>query len=83
MMKLLIEAGADINKQTAGFNDITALVAAVGARNNAAEMLSVLLEAGADVNIKTRDGKRAIDFARNNASLAGTEPFLRLVKASR
>lgn len=79
-VKILINAGADVNLQ--GYENRTALMDAVNSRYPQPEVIIALLDAGANVNIKDRRGKRAIDYARENEKLAGTDAFLRLVKAS-
>ena len=54
--KMLIEAGADVNKQ---YNDgMTALYKA--AENGHNDIAKILIEAGADVNIQDKDGLKPL-----------------------
>ena len=60
--KILIEAGADVNKQDKDWE--TALYrAAVNGHNDIAK---ILIEAGADVNIQDKDGQTALSRAAWN-----------------
>ena len=46
----------------------------VAAYNNPnPEVLTVLLEAGADAKAKSNEGKTALDYARENEALKGTQ----------
>ena len=47
------------------------------------EVLNVLLKAGADVNEKDKNGRRAVDYARGNKRLAGTDALKRLEELSK
>jgi hypothetical protein len=46
-------------------------------------VISILLKAGADVNAKDIWGNRAIDFARTNTYLKGTDAYGLLETASK
>ena len=58
MVKLLIEAGANVNAKD-GYGR-TALIYAV--RKDSVDMAKLLIEAGADVNVKDGYGKTALDY---------------------
>ena len=70
-IKALLKAGADVNIQ--GLDGETALISAAFSRNPAPEIIIALLNAGAKTHFKDSKGKRAIDYARQAESLAGTE----------
>lgn len=59
VLKLLLEAGADINRTNDGW---TALMIATGSNINVVKML---LDAGADVEAKNNEGYDALYYARN------------------
>ena len=80
VIKLLIVSGAEVNRQAGDYNFTALIAAAAGATNP--ENIVALLEAGADAKIKDRWGKRAIDYARENASLKGTKALKMLKEAS-
>ena len=54
--------------------------AAFGGR---AEAIKLLLNAGADVNIRDDEGKRAVDYARREDKLRGTDALRLLEQLSR
>ena len=82
VVKILIEASADVNVQDS--RGRTPLISATeNWREAYTEVIIALLDAGANPNIRDKKGKRAIDYARDSDKLAGTEAFLRLVRASR
>ena len=74
-IKILLNAGADVNAKNN--NGGTALILA--AYRGHAEAITTLLNAGADVNAKTDGGTRAVDYARININLKGTDA-LRLLE---
>ena len=74
-MKALIDAGANVNAK----NNIGSTALMWAADYGHAEAIKVLLNAGADVNIRNNRGKRAVDFARYNEKLKGTDA-LRLLE---
>ena len=55
------------------------LLAAIG---NTPEVLTVLLEAGSDAKAKDGKGKTALDYAKENAKLKGTEALKLLEEKS-
>lgn len=65
LVRLLLEAGADVNRRDpdTGRAPLHAAVAA-GPDGDAAEIVRVLLAAGADVNATTNDGASALDISR-------------------
>ena len=77
----LINAGADVKAR----NEIgqIPLMGAAGRRNHAnLEVITVLLAAGADAKAKDKDGKTALDYAKANAALNGTDGDWKLTDAS-
>jgi len=70
MIEALLKAGARIEDQD-GLGR-TALMAAAWGNSNP-EVISALLKAGANRKIKANDGSFAVDYARNNPKLAGTD----------
>ncbi|MBQ6773099.1 MAG: ankyrin repeat domain-containing protein [Synergistaceae bacterium] len=69
-----IEAGISVNLRSTLGN--TALMYA--ACSNSPEVVNILLDSGADPRIKNSEGAYAIDFAKKNQKLAGTEALRRL-----
>ncbi len=61
IIKLLIEAGIDINAKGGGGD--TALIHAITAPNNLTAIINFLLEKGADLNIKNDEGDTALIVA--------------------
>ena len=74
VIKILLEANADINAQDA--RGYTALILASGKRDE--EILSLLLDHEPDVNIIDERGYKAVNYAAGNPNLKGTEGFKRL-----
>ncbi|MBR0234443.1 MAG: ankyrin repeat domain-containing protein [Synergistaceae bacterium] len=78
-VKVLIDAGADVNaKDKTGY---TALM--IAADWGRAEIINILIDAGADVKIKNYFGKMAVDYAREEEELKGTNALKRLEELSR
>ena len=48
-----------------------------------AEIINILIDAGADVKIKNYFGKMAVDYAREEEELKGTNALKRLEELSR
>ena len=69
VIEVLVKAGADV-KAKDGYG-MTALLRAAQYNENP-EVISVLLKSGADANDKDEDGKRTIDYAKDNISLKNT-----------
>jgi ankyrin repeat protein len=63
VLKVLLDAGAPVDVQTTD-NHFTALIEA--ALSGHTESVQLLLKAGADPGIKDKDGKTALDWARQN-----------------
>ena len=78
-VKFLIEQGADVNAMND--NNLTALIAVAkrGGSDDAERTVNILLDNGADPNVR-HDGLYALDYARRNRSLTGTETLQRLEK---
>jgi uncharacterized protein len=76
----LLSAGASIEARTA--DDRTALIWAARDNPNPAEVIMVLLNAGADAKAMDKTGMTAVDAARYNPKLKGTEALKRLEEAS-
>ena len=47
------------------------------------DVVRLLLNAGADAKVKDNQGMMALDYAENNAMLAGTEVYRQLEEKSR
>lgn len=77
VIDVLIKAGADVN--AAGG---TALIAAASS-NPTPEVVIALLRAGANANAIDGKGMKAIDYARKNKFLIGTQAFKMLEKATK
>ena len=72
IMGVLLEAGADINAKT--LTGTTALMKICQQQNTipSYEFIDALLQLGANAKLRDNDGKRAIDYARQNPKLKGT-----------
>ncbi len=77
-IKALLEAGANVNVQRE--DGMTALILACMFTDKP-EVVSMLLDSGADTSFMF-EGRRAVDYARENSSLAGTEALSMLERAS-
>ena len=82
IMAALLEAGADINAKS--LTGTTALMKIFQQQNiiPSYEFIDILLKAGANAKLRDNDGKRAIDYARQNPKLKGTRALKRLQEAS-
>lgn len=72
----LLEHGAKLNDRSA--EGATPLMLAAGWNPNAREIVEVLLDCDADATAKDKEGRMAVDYAKNNPALADTETFWRL-----
>ena len=75
----LLKAGADINAQAK--RGTTALMLAAR-YNQTLEVITTLLTAGADTKLINLDGKTALDYAKDNEAVKGTDVYQRLQEAS-
>jgi len=78
-MGAVINTGAEIDAKDR--DGMTALMLA--ARWNSPGIVETLIDAGANADLKDHEGKRAIDHARVNERLKGTDTLKRLENASR
>jgi hypothetical protein len=79
IIKMLLDAGAEINARN---NDgMTPLMWAAWLNENPESVL-LLLQAGADSTLSDSEGKRAIDYAKGNEALKGTDAYEKLDEAS-
>lgn len=72
----LLEHGAKLNDRSA--EGATPLMLAAGWNPNACEIVEVLLDCDADATAKDKEGRTAVDYAKNNPALADTDTFWRL-----
>ena len=79
VISLLIKAGADINAKSDRYG-ITPLHSAGSAVNP--EAILLLLKAGADPNLRNINGETALDYARKNFVLQGTDALKALEAAT-
>jgi len=77
---VLLKAGAELNARN---KDNTTALMFAAAKNPNPDVILALLNTGADVHIKDLSGRKAIDYARENKSLKGTEALRLLEQASR
>ena len=70
----LVRAGADVNARSEG--GTTPLHSA--ARSRTPANIQVLLDAGADASLVNNDGETALDIARGNDAIKGTDAYWRL-----
>jgi ankyrin repeat protein len=76
IVRTLVDAGANVN----GSDDLgeTPLMMAAMNRNSPESIVLMLLRAGADGSARTRDGKTAFDYARENSKLRDTTTYWKL-----
>jgi ankyrin repeat protein len=79
VIKVLIDAGAEVNAR----DDIgkTSLIWAAASNENP-ESVVLLLQTGADATLRDLAGQRAIDYAKDNEALKGTDAYWKLNDAS-
>ncbi len=80
VISALLEAGAAINARNTR-EDMTPLIWAAVKTTNP-EIILRLLKAGADATLRVKDGKSALDYAKANEKLNGTDALTELEKAS-
>ena len=79
VLTLLLKADADVNaKNVLG----RTLLMFEAEHNTNPEVISVLLRAGADVNARDNYGKTALDWAKDNESIKGTQALKELEEAT-
>ena len=83
IIDILIKAGADVNARKDNYDGLTVLMEATSSKWTNTETVNALLDAGADVKAKDNDGKTALDYARENEKLKGTDALARLERLSR
>lgn len=76
----LIEAGADDLTDNAGK---TALIHAASSEYSNPETVNALIDAGSNVKQRDNIGKTAVDYARDNPKLKGTDALKRLEELSK
>jgi uncharacterized protein len=79
MMTALIIAGSDVNAHTK--RGLTPLIIAIWFHQTPA-VITELLKAGAHVREKDDNGRTALDWARNNEELKGSDAYRQLLEAS-
>jgi ankyrin repeat protein len=79
---ILVKAGADIEAQVSYAGGGTALVWAAKDTDNP-DVITTLLKAGANAKAKDHMGKIALDYAKDNEKLKGTNAFKQLEEASK
>ncbi|MBQ3586877.1 MAG: ankyrin repeat domain-containing protein, partial [Synergistaceae bacterium] len=80
IVKALIQAGADDLTDNEGK---TALICAAESEYSNPETVNALIDAGSYVKHRDNLGKTALDYARNNYRLEGTDALKRLEELSR
>ena len=80
IVNALIEAGADDLTDNKGR---TALIHAAMNKRSNANIVNLLIDAGSYVKQKDNDGKTALDYARDNPALKGSNALKRLEELSR
>jgi ankyrin repeat protein len=71
----LLKAGANVNAQD-GYDYTPLMIAASHTKNP--EVIMTLLKAGEDVRVKNNLGRTALDYAKGNESLQGTDALKQL-----
>ena len=82
IIRALIDAGASVNAKTFE-NQSVLMAAAANSYNPNPDVIVILLNAGANAKLKNNSGMRAIDYARENPKLKGTQALKMLEAASR
>ena len=80
VVSVLLKAGAQVDAKSTSTGG-TALHSAAGFNENP-EVISLLLRAGADPDLRDDDGKTALDYARENEALQGTDALKALEAAT-
>ncbi len=79
VITVLLKAGAEVNA-SADYGETPLMRAAE--KNTNPEVITVLLKAGADVNAKNNGGKTALDYAKDNEDIKGTQAMKELEEAT-
>ena len=79
IVNALIEAGADDLTDNEGK---TALIHATSSDDSNHETVNALIDAGSNVKHKDNSGRMALDYARDNPDLKGTDALKRLEELS-
>ena len=83
VISLLLNAGADVNARCkTPYGGMTPLMCAARFSGNP-EVFTVLLQAGADAKVKSTSGETALDLAKANEKLQGTQVVKELQEATR
>jgi ankyrin repeat protein len=80
-IELLIDAGADVNEQDD--SGMSALFHAANSNYDSEATKASLLQFGADPNIVDTNGKKAIDYAKDNINLRNTKSHEILAEVTR
>ena len=76
---MLLKAGAQLETRSKAGSTPLMFAASF---SKSPEMLQALLDNGADPHARSKDGKKAIDYAKKNKNLVGTKAFQRLLDKS-
>ncbi|MGA2641203.1 MAG: ankyrin repeat domain-containing protein [Spirochaetia bacterium] len=81
MITTLLKAGADVNAKDTQLGWTPLVYAAQGNQNP--ELILTLLKAGADAKAKDERGQTALDYAKDNYALKGTDALKQLEESSK
>jgi ankyrin repeat protein len=82
IIRELLKSGADVNVKNDKWGGFTPLIFASRESNNP-EIITLLVKSGADAGVKDKNGKTALDYAKENEKIKNSNAIETLKKAMR